>query len=211
MKTIVVCSPRGGSGKSVLCVHLAVAAELRGDGPVALLDADPLGFALECCEVRRRRFLDTPQAEPATPKGVSEALAELESGGTRYTVLDTPPSITAGNLEMLRYGDLVLVPVDPTVPELRALRKALPAILAASRSIAFVWCRASKILRADHAAGLIELASLGSVFKANMRERAIYTEPFVHGYAAFEDKRNGDAASEDVFAIWAEVREKLGA
>jgi hypothetical protein len=69
----------------------------------------------------------------------------------------------------------------------------------------------AKILRAEHAVGLIELASLGSVFKANMRERAIYTEPFVHGYTAFEDKRNGDAASEDVFAIWAEAREKLGA
>jgi hypothetical protein len=112
---------------------------------------------------------------------------------------------------MLRCGDLVLVPVDPTVPELRALRKALPAIRPASRSLAFVWCRASKIHRAEHAAGLIELASLGSVSKANTRERAIYTEPFVHGSAAFEDKRNGDAASEDVFAIWAEVREKLGA
>lgn len=130
MKTIVVCSP-GGSGKSVLCVHLSVAAQLRGDGPVALLDADPLGFAFDCCEVRHRRFLETPVAEPVTAIGVSEALAELEACGTRYAILDTPPSTIAANLEMLRCGDLVLVPVDPTVQELRALRKALPAILAA--------------------------------------------------------------------------------
>jgi len=170
-----------------------------------------LGFAFNCCEVRRRRFLDTPTAEHVTPTGVRRALAKLESGGSRYAIINTPPSITSTSLEMLRCGDLVFVPVDPTVPELRALRKALPEIVAISRSLAFIWCRASKILRAAHAAGLTELGSLGSVFKANLRERAIYTEPFVHGYAAFEDKRNGDAASEDVFAIWAEVREKLGA
>jgi hypothetical protein len=43
-----------------------------------------------------------------------------------------------------------------------------------------------------------------------MRERVIY-EPFVHGYTAFEDKWNGDAASEAVLAVWAEAREKMGA
>lgn len=48
---------------------------------------------------------------------------------------------------MPRCGDLVLVPVDPTLPELRALVKH--AILAASSSLAFAWCRFSKILRVE--------------------------------------------------------------
>lgn len=211
MKTIVVSSPRGGSGKTVLAVHLAVAAELRHDGPVMLLDADPLGFALACCEVRARRFLETPRTEAVQPPKLREVLANLQAEGVRYVIIDTPPSTLSINPKMLSYGDLVLVPVDPSVPELRALRKSLPAIRAAAKSFAFVWCRSRKIVRAERAASLIELTSLGPVLNATMRERTIYTEPFVHGYAAFEDKRNGDAASEDVFAIWAEVREKLRA
>ena len=34
---------KSGSGKSTLVTHLAVAAELAGDGPVVITDTDPQG------------------------------------------------------------------------------------------------------------------------------------------------------------------------
>ena len=43
MKTIIIANQKGGSGKSTLTVHLAVAAGLAGDGPVAVTDTDPQG------------------------------------------------------------------------------------------------------------------------------------------------------------------------
>ena len=43
MKTIVINSKKGGSGKTMLCKHLAVEAERAGDGPVFLIDTDPQG------------------------------------------------------------------------------------------------------------------------------------------------------------------------
>src|SRR5215210_4178242 len=43
MKTIIVNSQKGGSGKTTLCAHLAVQAERAGDGPVFLIDTDPQG------------------------------------------------------------------------------------------------------------------------------------------------------------------------
>ena len=43
MKTIVINSQKGGSGKTTLCAHLAVQAEQSGDGPVYLIDTDPQG------------------------------------------------------------------------------------------------------------------------------------------------------------------------
>ena len=41
MQTIIINSQKGGSGKTMLCKHLAVAAERAGDGPVFLIDTDP--------------------------------------------------------------------------------------------------------------------------------------------------------------------------
>ncbi len=211
MKTIFVSSPRGGSGKTTLAVHLAVAAELRREVPVVLLDTDPLGFALDCCKIRRTRLLDTPDARAVRPQDVENALHELKTEGARYVIVDTPPSTVSTFPYLLGYGDFVLIPTDPSVWELRALKRSLPAIRAAARSFAFVWCRASKIVRKDQATCMEELATFGEVFGASMRERLIYTEPFIHGYSAFEDRRRGDPGAEDVFAIWAEVRERLAA
>lgn len=41
MHVLVIASQKGGSSKTSLAAHLAVAAELSGAGPVAMLDTDP--------------------------------------------------------------------------------------------------------------------------------------------------------------------------
>src|SRR3546814_21062439 len=43
LKVLVVASQKGGSGKTTLAGHLAVQAELRGEGPVGLIDVDTQG------------------------------------------------------------------------------------------------------------------------------------------------------------------------
>ena len=43
MRTVVIASPKGGTGKSTLTGHLAVEAERQGCGPVAIVDTDPQG------------------------------------------------------------------------------------------------------------------------------------------------------------------------
>ena len=43
MHVIAIASQKGGSGKTTLAGHLAVEAERRGLGPVALIDTDPQG------------------------------------------------------------------------------------------------------------------------------------------------------------------------
>jgi len=58
MKTIVITSQKGGSGKTMLAAHLAVEAERIGDGPVWLIDTDRQGTLSRWHE---RRTADTPQ------------------------------------------------------------------------------------------------------------------------------------------------------
>ena len=43
MYVLVIASRKGGATKTTLAAHLSVEAELRGDGPVAAIDADPMG------------------------------------------------------------------------------------------------------------------------------------------------------------------------
>ena len=43
MKVLALCSQKGGVGKTTLCGHLGVEAEIKGHGPVALIDTDPQG------------------------------------------------------------------------------------------------------------------------------------------------------------------------
>ncbi len=45
MHVIAFASQKGGSGKTTLAGHIAVEAERRGAGPVALIDTDPQGSA----------------------------------------------------------------------------------------------------------------------------------------------------------------------
>ncbi|MCI4428494.1 MAG: ParA family protein [Burkholderiales bacterium] len=52
MKTIIIANQKGGSGKSTLVTHLAVAAERAGDGPVVLTDTDPQGTTADWFNAR---------------------------------------------------------------------------------------------------------------------------------------------------------------
>ncbi|HYC14067.1 MAG TPA: ParA family protein, partial [Stellaceae bacterium] len=52
MHVIAVASQKGGSGKTTLAGHLAVAADRAGAGPVALVDTDPQGSLAEWWNAR---------------------------------------------------------------------------------------------------------------------------------------------------------------
>ena len=52
MKVVALASRKGGSGKTTLAGHLAVEAERRGAGPVAMIDVDPQGSLADWWNVR---------------------------------------------------------------------------------------------------------------------------------------------------------------
>ncbi len=126
MKTIVIANQKGGSGKSTSTVHLAVAAEQAGDGPVVISDTDPQGSTVDWFNQRKRTGIETPRYAPLTFSELPLHLQALSDAGASYLFIDTAPSIGGVNPELFAIADLVLVPLNPTPTDLRALVKGLP-------------------------------------------------------------------------------------
>lgn len=207
MKTIVIANQKGGSGKSTLTVHLAAAAEHAGDGPVIITDTDPQGTAGDWFNQRKRAGLDTPRYAPLALSDLSARLKALDEAGAAYLFIDTAPSVGAVNAELFAAADLILIPLNPTPADLRALVKGLPLIKASGTPFNFVLARVRPNLRNNDGTALA-LEALGLVFPARMHERVIYAETFAHGKTALEIEPKGVAAQE-VSALWTVVKERI--
>jgi chromosome partitioning protein len=207
MKTIIVANQKGGSGKSTLTVHLAAAAEQAGDGPIVISDTDPQGTAADWFNERKKARIDTPRYSPLTLSDLATKVRALGNAGASYLFIDTAPSIGAVNAELFALADLILIPLNPTPADLRALVKGLPLVKQSGKPFQFVLARVRPNLRNNDGTALA-LNALGLVLSARMHERVIYAEAFAHGKTALEIDPKGVAALE-LSALWTGVKEKL--
>jgi chromosome partitioning protein len=207
MKTIVVANQKGGSGKSTLTVHLAAAAEHAEDGPIIISDTDPQGTAADWFNERRKAGIDTPLYSPLTLSDLGTKVQALGVAGASYLFIDTAPSIGAINADLFALADLILIPLNPTPADLRALVKGLPLVKQSGKPFQFVLARVRPNLRNNDGTAMA-LNALGLVLPARMHERVIYAESFAHGRTALEIDPKGVAARE-LAVLWAGVKEKL--
>lgn len=207
MKTIVIANQKGGSGKSTSTVHLAVAAEQAGDGPVVISDTDPQGSTGDWFNQRKRSGLDSPRYAPLSLSDLTNNLRALKEAGASYLFIDTAPSIGSVNAELFAVADLILIPLNPTPTDVRALVKGLPTIKASGKPFNFMLARVRHNLRNNDSVAMA-LEALGLVLPARMHERVIYAESFAHGKTAFEIDPSGVAAQE-LSAIWQSLKERI--
>lgn len=207
MKTIVIANQKGGSGKSTSTVHLAVAAEQAGDGPVVISDTDPQGSTVDWFNQRMKTGIESPRYAPLTLSGLPNYLRALEDAGASYLFIDTAPSIGGVNPELFAIADLILIPLNPTPTDLRALVKGLPVIKQSGKPFNFMLARVRPNLRNNDGVAMA-LDALGLVFPARMHERVIYAESFAHGKTAFEIDPKGIAAQE-LAGIWSSLKARI--
>ncbi len=207
MKTIVVANQKGGSGKSTLTVHLAAAAEHAQDGPVLLTDADPQGTAADWFNQRKAAGIHVPRYANVSTSGMQAARQAFKAAGARYLFIDTAPSVGQANADLFKLADLILVPLNPTPADLRALVKAIPLLKASDKPFLFVLSRVRANLKNNNGTALA-LHSLGLVLDSRMHERVIYAEAFGHGCTTLEIEPNG-VASRELLALWGEVKSRI--
>jgi chromosome partitioning protein len=204
MKTIIIANQKGGSGKSTLVTHLAVAAERAGDGPVVLTDTDPQGTTADWFNAREA---ETPGYVPATMANLAEKIAALQEAGAAWLFVDTAPAINEQNADLLRLADLVIVPLCASPNDLRALSKTLPILQSAGRPFVFVLTRVNPQARLT-VQTVMALSEHGVVIKPPLRERVGYPTAMIDGRTAQEIDANGPAAQE-VAELWRSVKRRF--
>src|SRR3546814_16957789 len=104
LKVLVVASQKGGSGKTTLAGHLAVQAELSGEGPVGLIDVDPQGSLAAWWN---ERAAPNPFYIQTTVPRLADDIRELAAHRLELLAIDPPPPLPAHLAALTRVADLV--------------------------------------------------------------------------------------------------------
>ena len=204
MKTIIVTSQKGGSGKTTLAAHLAVEAERMGDGPAWLIDTDKQATLSLWHE---RREVDTPQRADVPFTRLDSGLKALAERGAAYCFIDTAPTISEQSTSLLRLADLVLIPVRPSPADLWAVSETVALVKDAGKPFLFVITQA-KPQASITAQTIAALSEHGRVAQAFIADRVPYAVAMTGGRTAPELSAKS-AAAEEIAALWQDVKSRF--
>lgn len=210
-RILTVAQQKGGSGKTTLAAHLAVALAKRSGEPVAVLDVDPQGSLGTWFEAREDNLgEDRTGLEFRTASGWGarrEARSLAKSHG--YVIIDTPPKTDSDAKPAIDAADFVLVPIQPTPVDLWATsqtvdfaaREDTPAILILNR----VPSRAS--LTGEMAKAIAD--SGFETLQARLGNRTVFASAMGQGVSVSEQAPSSKAAQE-VDALIEELIVRIG-
>ena len=204
MEIVVITSQKGGSGKTTVTAHLAVAAERVGHGPSVVIDTDPQQTLATWWKVREA---EAPKLAPVSLRELPDKLAVLAQMGFTYCFIDTPPALTEQNRQVLGLADLILIPTRPSPNDLWSLGATLDLVNQASTPFVFVLTQAKGNARIT-VQTLAALSEHGQVLQSVIHDRVDYAASMTDGRTALEIRPSGPAAAE-VAALWGFTRVRL--
>lgn len=209
MKTLAVVALKGGSGKTTVATHLALAAHLRGLDTL-VVDTDPQFSARDILSAR-----ETPGPAYVESSGRNVVAAQFAALAERKDLLivDTPAGAVETVGEAVVVADFVLMVARPTLIDLSGLARTLMLVRRLGKPSAVVVNQAP-VTRESVEAPLVRRAMKGlDYMKADvaptiLRSRAIYQVALERGRSAEESSDR--AAAAEIAALWDYVAGAMG-
>jgi chromosome partitioning protein len=196
-KVITICQQKGGTGKTTLAVHLALAFAKLHNLKIAIIDTDPQGSLGKWFVVRSEKKVSN---ENLTFKTASLWGAQYESKTLKkdhdIVIIDTPPKIESDARPSIEAADLVLIPVTPSHVDFWATEAIIEIAKKAGKKIFIQINRAnerSKLVKKTH-----EYIKSINVKSTNtlIGHRQIYASSMGEGKTAIEKQRKSNAVEE---------------
>jgi chromosome partitioning protein len=202
MKVITLVTQKGGSGKTTLCVSLAVAAQEAGH-TVCILEMDRQATASQWAQARKG---EPPEVAQVAADRIETTLEKVRGGEFDYVFIDTPGIDSPGTNAAIRHADLCIIPCRPTPADLRAIGPTLSTIHRLEKQFAFVLNQTPpKSYRVrDTSEGLKVMGLLAEV---NIVMRNDHQDAMGTGQGVTEMNPTGPAATE-IRALWSWIENR---
>ena len=196
-KVITICQQKGGTGKTTLAVHLALAFAKLHNLKIAIIDTDPQGSLGKWFVVRSEKKVSN---ENLTFKTASLWGAQYESKTLKkdhdIVIIDTPPKIESDARPSIEAADLVLIPVTPSHVDFWATEAIIDIAKKAEKKIFIQINRAnerSKLVKKTY-----EYINSINVKSTNtlIGHRQIYASSMGEGKTAIEKQKKSNAVEE---------------
>ena len=203
MKTIALLSQKGGSGKTTVAVHLAVAAE-QAKERVVLIDTDPQQSATVWGTARESL---TPIVATAAVGDLEKVLDAAQVEHMSLCIVDTTPHAAPEAACVAKSVDLIVIPCRPTAFDIAAVSSAVEIARAAKVRAVIVLSacpfRAPEIRETREV-----LAAYGlPIFQSEITERRAFARAIATGRAVTEFEAEGKAATE-IRALWRWIKKE---
>jgi chromosome partitioning protein len=199
MKTIAILSEKGGAGKTILSIHLAVAAEAHGLA-TAIFDLDARANSTIWGDHRPDRI---PAVVPAQAPRLATLLTQARNNQADLVIFDTPGNAPDIAAQAAEHADAILIPCRPYGPDLLSIA-ATVKLAQASGKLTHVVINAAPVQGVETDEAIAAITASGVlVCPVILHARKSYATRFHEGLTAQEIEPKGKAAAEiDALLLW---------